>query len=100
MSSPPGACRFITEDDILDGVSCLVFAPAGGAVYRLRLHRDQHPGDLVPTDLMGEFNIERVAAELADRLSLESGDEADDALSMHPADPDPRHPVVRVLRYL
>lgn len=53
-----------TEDDILDVVSCLVFAPAGGANFRLRLHREQHPGDSVPEDLKGEFNIERFELEM------------------------------------
>lgn len=52
-----------TEDDILDVVSCLVFAPAGGANYRLRLYRDQHPDDSVPADLKGEFKIERFELE-------------------------------------
>jgi hypothetical protein len=52
-----------TEDDILDVVSCLVFAPAGGANFRLHLYRDQHPGDAVPNDLKGEFKIERFAVE-------------------------------------
>jgi hypothetical protein len=52
-----------TEDDILDVLSCLVFAPAGGANFRLHLYRDQHPGDAVPDDLKGEFKIERFAVE-------------------------------------
>jgi len=52
-----------TEDDILDLVSCLVFAPAGGANYRLYLHRDQQPADSVPEDLKGEFQIERFEVE-------------------------------------
>lgn len=52
-----------TEDDILDVISCLVFAPADGANYRLRLARDQHPGEAVPDDLKGEFKIERFEVE-------------------------------------
>lgn len=52
-----------TEDDILDVVSCLVFAPAGGANYRLRLRREQVPNEPVLADLKGEFKIDRFEME-------------------------------------
>ncbi|MEX1118763.1 MAG: Wadjet anti-phage system protein JetA family protein [Terrimicrobiaceae bacterium] len=52
-----------TEDDFLDVISCLVFAPAGGAAYRLRTHRETHPKESVIMDPKGEFFVERFAVE-------------------------------------
>jgi hypothetical protein len=52
-----------TEDDLLDVISCLVFAPAGGAAYRLRTNRELHPSDPVLMDRKGEFFIERFEVE-------------------------------------
>ena len=52
-----------TEDDILDAISCLVFAPSGGANFRLRTRREMLPGEPVVMDPKGEFNIERFEME-------------------------------------
>lgn len=51
------------EDDILDVVSCLVFAPAGGARYRLRTIREKNPSAQVVMDAKGDFKIERFEVE-------------------------------------
>ncbi len=51
------------EDDILDVISCLVFAPAGGARYHLRTRREQHPAERVVMDAKGGFHIERFEVE-------------------------------------
>ncbi|MGB8352368.1 MAG: Wadjet anti-phage system protein JetA family protein [Chthoniobacteraceae bacterium] len=51
------------EDDILDVISCLVFAPAGGANYRLSTLRQMHPEEPVVMDAKGEFEIERFTVE-------------------------------------
>lgn len=52
-----------TEDDVLDVISCLVFASAGGVNYRLTTERDRQP-DLPPSaDLKAEFQIERFEVE-------------------------------------
>jgi chorismate mutase len=52
-----------TEDDILDVLSCLVFAPANGSNYRLRTLRQQHPDQPVTMDPKGDFLIERFEVE-------------------------------------
>jgi hypothetical protein len=52
-----------TEDDLLDVISCLVFAPAGGAAYRLRTNREVAPSEPVVMDPKGEFFIERFEVE-------------------------------------
>jgi len=52
-----------TEDDILDVISCLVFAPAGGAKFRLRTKREMQPSEPVVMDAKGEFEIERFEME-------------------------------------
>ena len=51
------------DDDILDVISCLVFAPAGGANYRLRTLREMRPGQPVIMDLKSDFEIERFEVE-------------------------------------
>lgn len=51
------------EDDILDVISCLVFAPAGGANYRLRTLREMDPEKPVLMDLKSNFKIERFEVE-------------------------------------
>jgi hypothetical protein len=51
------------EDDILDVISCLVFAPAGGANYRLRTLREMQPHEPVMMDLKSDFEIERFEVE-------------------------------------
>jgi hypothetical protein len=51
------------EDDVLDVISCLVFAPAGGANYRLRTHRETQPQAPVLKDLKSGFAIERFEIE-------------------------------------
>lgn len=51
------------EDDILDVISCLVFAPAGGAKYRLRTLREMQPSAEVILDPKGEFAVERFELE-------------------------------------
>ncbi len=51
------------EDDILDVISCLVFAPAGGANYRLRTLREMQPEKPVLMDLKSDFEIERFEVE-------------------------------------
>lgn len=52
-----------TEDDLLDVISCLVFAPAGGANYRLRTQREMRPSEPVVMDAKVEFSIERFEVE-------------------------------------
>lgn len=52
-----------TEDDLLDVISCLVFASAGGANYRLETERARSPESDVPFDRKGEFEIERFEVE-------------------------------------
>lgn len=52
-----------TEDDILDVISCLVFAPAGGAKFRLQTWRERNPQAPVLMDSKGEFAIERFELE-------------------------------------
>jgi hypothetical protein len=51
------------EDDILDVISCLVFAPAGGANYRLRTLREKQPSAEVIMDSKGDFEVERFEVE-------------------------------------
>lgn len=51
------------EDDILDVISCLVFAPAGGANYRLRTLRESQPDQPVLMDPKSDFKIERFEVE-------------------------------------
>jgi hypothetical protein len=48
-----------TEDDLLDVVSCLVFASSSGANYRLITKREQDPGTPLVHDLKAGFEIER-----------------------------------------
>ena len=48
-----------TEDDIIDLLSILVFAPSGGAHYNLHTLRIEEPGDVVAADLKGDFNVDR-----------------------------------------
>ncbi len=55
--------RISGEDDILDVISCLVFAPAGGANYRLRTLREEEPAAEVIMDSKGDFDIERFEVE-------------------------------------
>jgi hypothetical protein len=52
-----------TEDDILDVVSCLVFASAGGANYRVTTKREETPNDPVIHDEKAGFGIERFEVE-------------------------------------
>lgn len=52
-----------TEDDLLDVISCLVFASAGGANYRLETERAMNPDQPVSFDQKGEFEIERFEVE-------------------------------------
>lgn len=52
-----------TDDDILDVISCLVFAPAGGANFHLRTHREVNPAEPVPFDEKAGFAIERFSLE-------------------------------------
>jgi hypothetical protein len=52
-----------TEDDILDIISCHVFAAAGGANYRLRTSRELTPTDPIVFDQKAGFDIERFAIE-------------------------------------
>jgi Family of unknown function (DUF5716) len=58
-----GEMRIQSEDDILDVISCLVFASSGGASYRLATERDRQPHNPVPFDLKAGFNIEQFAIE-------------------------------------
>lgn len=55
--------RIHAEDDIIDVISCLVFAPAGGANYRLRTQREVEPAAAVLMDLKGDFEVERFEIE-------------------------------------
>lgn len=52
------------EDDILDVISCLVFASAGGANYRLRTLRESQPNQPVLMDPKSDFEIERFEVEM------------------------------------
>jgi len=52
-----------TEDDVLDVISCLVFASAGGAKYRLETSRIQTPSAPVLCDAKAGFEIERFEVE-------------------------------------
>ena len=52
-----------TEDDILDVVSCLVFASSGGANYRLKTTREQMPGVTPPSDPKAGFDVEQFEVE-------------------------------------
>jgi len=52
-----------TEDDVLDSISCLVFASSGGANYRLQTKREETPSVPTPVDLKAGFNIERFEVE-------------------------------------
>jgi len=52
-----------TEDDVLDIISCLVFATAGGANYRLETERSRNPSAAVLLDKKAGFNIERFELE-------------------------------------
>jgi len=61
VSSQEMAIR--TEDDILDVISCLVFASAGGAHYRLETGRTAHPDQPVAFDHKADFAIERFEVE-------------------------------------
>ncbi len=58
-----GALPISTEDDILDVVSCLVFASSGGAKYRLKTRREEVPHEKPATDHKAEFDIERFEVE-------------------------------------
>lgn len=51
------------EDDVLDVISCLVFAQAGGARFFLRTLRDMEPTREILMDSKGEFEIERFEIE-------------------------------------
>ncbi|NDG70326.1 MAG: hypothetical protein EBY32_03295 [Proteobacteria bacterium] len=51
------------EDDLLDVISCLVFAQAGGAKFFLRTLRDMEPTQEILMDSKGEFEIERFEIE-------------------------------------
>lgn len=51
------------EDDILDVISCLVFAPAGGANYRLTTDREVQPAAPIGFDGKAGFDIERFELE-------------------------------------
>lgn len=55
--------RIHGDDDVLDVISCLVFAPAGGANYRLWTHREMQPQEPVCKDLKSGFEIERFEIE-------------------------------------
>jgi hypothetical protein len=52
-----------TEDDVLDSISCLVFASSGGANYRLQTKREETPSVPTAVDLKAGFNIERFEVE-------------------------------------
>jgi chorismate mutase len=58
-----GDLPVISEDCILDVISCLVFAPAGGANYRLKTMRQEHPGEPVLYDAKAGFDLERFELE-------------------------------------
>ncbi|MEP6670692.1 MAG: Wadjet anti-phage system protein JetA family protein [Chthoniobacter sp.] len=51
------------EDDILDVISCLVFAPAGGANYRLVTDREANPAAPIGFDPKAGFDVERFELE-------------------------------------
>jgi len=51
------------EEDILDVISCLVFAPAGGANYRLQIDREILPSGPIGFDAKAGFDIERFELE-------------------------------------
>jgi hypothetical protein len=69
LALPPGESmtssemRIHGDDDILDVISCLVFAPAGGANFRLKTLREMHPEAPVVKDLKSNFAIERFKIE-------------------------------------
>jgi len=52
-----------TEDDVLDVISCLVFASSGGANYRLKTCREESPTATPAADLKAGFNIEQFEVE-------------------------------------
>ncbi len=52
-----------TEDDILDVLSCLVFATAGGTNHRLETERTRHPERPVLFDAKADFLVERFEVE-------------------------------------
>ncbi|MFN2475178.1 MAG: Wadjet anti-phage system protein JetA family protein [Chthoniobacterales bacterium] len=58
-----GALPIQTEDDILDVISCLVFAPAAGANYRLNLDRTTQASEPIAFDSKAGFEIERFELE-------------------------------------
>lgn len=58
-----GAMPVPTEDDLLDVISCLVFASAGGASYRLQTLRERDPAAPVLYDAKAGFDIERFQLE-------------------------------------
>lgn len=58
-----GEMKIQSEDDILDVISCLVFAPAGGANYRLTTDRHAEPSAPVGFDPKAGFDIERFEIE-------------------------------------
>jgi hypothetical protein len=55
--------KILGEDDVLDVISCLVFAQAGGANYLLRTFREMRPSEEVLRDSKGDFEIERFQIE-------------------------------------
>ena len=58
-----GDMPIASEDDVLDAVSCLVFASSGGANYRLKTKREETPSIPPPTNLKAGFNIEQFEIE-------------------------------------
>lgn len=62
-SATSNEMRIHGDDDILDVISCLVFAPAGGANYRLRTLREMRPEEPVIMDMKSDFEIERFEVE-------------------------------------
>lgn len=58
-----GKLSLPTEDDLLDVISTLVFASAGGANYELETLRDRNPAAPITHDTKGGFHIERFELE-------------------------------------
>jgi len=58
-----GEMKIHSEDDILDVISCLVFAPAGSTNYRLTTDRQAAPSAPVVFDAKAGFEIERFEIE-------------------------------------
>lgn len=52
-----------TEDDLLDVISCLVFASAGGSTYRLKTTHQNAPNEPRQYDLKAGFDIEQFEVE-------------------------------------